>query len=77
MKVASLAEWKILPQGVTDGMRMIVLMAIVAVVGVVAIDSFFVRDSLFSSEKAWLSEPPLVRFEVGSSCPLYYPRDDS
>ena len=58
-------------------MRMILVMAVVALGCVLVLDSFFARESLLTSKKVWLAEPPLVRIEVGSSCPLFYPEENS
>lgn len=53
-------------------MRMLVLMLILTACGVVAIDHFTAKKSPLADEE-WIPKQKLIRFEVGSSCPLYYP----
>lgn len=56
--------------------RILLLIAMLTVGSVLVIDELTHRESSLTNEN-WIPEKPLVRYESGSSCPLYYPREDS
>ncbi|GEM_PF-1454364 len=55
-------------------MRRLMFMLVLTITSVVAIDHFTTKKSPLADED-WIPKEKLVRYEVGSSCPLYYPQD--
>lgn len=58
-------------------MRLTLILFILAAVCVVGIDALTEKNHSQSWDGPWFKEKELVRFEMGTSCPLYFPKDDS
>lgn len=76
MEVADLAQCENNSRKGVPFMRILMILVLLTVCSVVAIDHFSTKKSPLEDEN-WLSKEPLIRFEVGNSCPLYYPEKDS
>jgi len=73
MEVAFEGEYEKTAEGFS-WMRRLMFMLVLTITSVVAIDHFTTKKSPLADED-WIPKEKLVRYEVGSSCPLYYPQD--
>ncbi len=56
-------------------MRILLFIVVLTILGVAGIEHVTGKKSPLE-DKDWIPRQNLIRFEVGSSCPLYYPKEE-